>query len=210
VTFAWTDQRLEKARALYVDQLRPPTTVARCVGGGCTGELVLAAAKAGGWDEGRALKRPNFAPELIERARKLYVDQLQAPEAVAKALGARFTARQVRRMASSRGWPAERPAWVAAAHKRAVLEAARDKAAAGRAASTNMKPPPGRTVVLSTAGQRADRDAQLREQIEAAIAAGKLQVLPPAHAAGLSAMETQFWGAGAGGSWRGRRFGFGA
>lgn len=202
MNFVWTEALKIKAERLYVGALKPASTVARCVGGGCSGVDVRSLAAAEGWV--RPLKRADWPAEEVEAVRAAYVDRGEAPEAIARALGGKWTARKVRALASRKGWSAARPWEVTLGHKRAVLEQARPVAAAARLASARMKPPPVRRRAPDAP---ATVSQDLRAAIDAAIRAGKVTHLPSGRAAGLSPLESRFWAAmpaGAAPGWRRR------
>jgi hypothetical protein len=194
--FAWTDELKAKAYRLYVEERQAPTTVARCLRRGSTAADVSALADAGGWYALRG-SRQFFSAETIESVRKLYVEELLTGEEVAAALGGSFTAQAVRKLA------ARRKGWL---HARSAVRKARMQAAAAA------RPPPcprptGRRPPASASADDKTVSADLRALIDEAIAAGKVTVLPPHHAAGLTLPEQAFWAAGpaAAFDWRGRR-----
>lgn len=211
--FVWTAELEAKARRRYVEDLRPPTFVARCVGGGCKGPDVRALAEARGWNlVGRRSRKVTPGAATLATMRRLYVEELRSPAEVAAILGPPFTAQKVRRQASGRGWGLDRPQSVTNAHKAAALQAALPLAIAARRAAAvgrvrDRRPavrpararPPARVCAL---GEGREVPDEIRAAIDTAVAAGKVTVLPTMYAAGLTAPERHFWAAGSGGSWK--------
>lgn len=199
MSFAWTEDFKAKARRLYVDDKRPPSHVSRCVGSGCAPADVIALAQAGGWDALRG-SRAFHDGDQVERVRVLYVDQLKASGEVAEAMGAPWTIRQVRALVSRKGWAKARSDELKRRQKLDALE--KGRAVLTAMAAARPKPvaksaaPPALTLPDS---RRLQPD--VRAAIDAALAGGKVTVLPTRYAAGLTSAEQAFWAAGAGGGW---------
>jgi hypothetical protein len=177
VSFQWTAEAIAKARRVFVEGRRPPIHVARCIGSGCTGPAVVALARAQGWYAERG-GRIVADPAVELRLRALYVDQALTAKAAAEQMGPPWTEPGVRKFAQRRGWCEARAVVVKARRREAELQ----KIAARPAIVAKPMPPP----------------FDLQAAVAAAIAGGRLTVLPTRYAAGLTRIEDAFWAAGAG------------
>jgi hypothetical protein len=226
MAFVWTPDLVAKAHRLFVTQKCGPTGTARRLGC-CTPDDVRTLAVAEGW-----VTRPQALTTERATIRRLYVDDGLTPAAIATQLGGRWTARKVSQVVVVDGLTALLGDEVRRGRKVAQLQANAGGAAAGRAARwaamgaaeraahfrqlaerrvrperpegapdyRKPKSKPARTAVAVF--ESRDVSPDLRAAIDAAVAAGRVTVLPSARAAGISPREEQFWAAGIAGAWR--------
>jgi len=147
--------------------------------------------------------------DRIATCRRLYLDEKLTGQEIADRLGNGCNARQVVAMTSRLGLPALRDPLTTAAvrteiiRKVAGLGAAATSRKWAQARATGFAPrrPAARPVKLQV---NPGVDADMRALIDAAVAAGKVTVLPAGTAAGLSQVERLFHAAPAsgGGGWK--------
>lgn len=156
-----------------------------------------------------AAGRFTWSDARIAECRRLYLDEKLTGQEIADRLGHGCNARQVVAMTSRLGLPALRDPLTTASVRTAILRkvaslgavATSRKWAQARAAGFTARRPAARPVKpLINPGV----DADMRALIDAAVAAGKVTVLPAGTAAGLSQMERLFHAAPAsnGGGWK--------
>lgn len=189
-------------RRLYVGRRMPPTTVARIVGDGCASADVVALAVARGWAAERVMKYRRWTVAEKAEVKRLYLVEELTPEVIARRVDTEV--RRISRLVHAQGWARELGRAVHRERRCERLAGMTERAAEGRRARWGLRPwvmpapspPPPKPPPVS---------ADLRAQIDAAVAAGKVTVLPARHAAGLSAAEGLFWAAGVpGAKWGGR------
>lgn len=130
---------------------------------------------------------------------QLYLEEGLSPEAIAPLIGGGCTPRKVSRRCSNSGLVARRDPAMAAAQAAAVrarANAAKAAKAAGAPRPAAGPPPPVRGFSRRPADMAPPMTPEAeRAAVAAALAAGKLTILPSGRAAGLSACERQFWAA---------------
>jgi hypothetical protein len=126
----------------------------------------------------------------IELARAAYVDRRLGAARTAAVVGDGCTPRRVTKLVHRLGWAGLVPAEIRAAQRRSQIAQAGALGVAARQAKAAARPAPPRPRPRLL-GVSADDAALIAE----AVAAGRVRVLPPGRAAGLSLAETQFWAA---------------
>lgn len=220
----WTEKRAAYVRRRYVDEFALPAQIAAELG--LKPHQVKSLVRRRGWTEERgedarramkALTATNarnrrafdWTDERVAVFERLYLGG-ERPRAIAERLGGGCTHRMVQHRAATSGLAARRDP--------AVLQAMRQANAAAGRASPRRKPAEsvavlgvdrsagpditavavvqrGRVVAVRR-GQDRLLSAEMRAAIDAAIAAGRVTLVPPSAASGLSRLEAQFWAAG--------------
>lgn len=202
--FRWPDAVEATAKSLYVEQGLGPNEVAEQLGEGYDARMVSRLAINRGWSaqrdpevtkaaRARALRK--VFDDGIERdgeflwtrerkalLRQRYVEDLKTAAEIAKELGDGVTPRAVSGKIVRMGLAAQRPGH-ASPHARTSATAPSPKSTTKSASKASP---------VFALGEGRGLPADVRAAIDAAIAAGKVTVLPSGRAAGLSVLEAQF------------------